>query len=47
VKTLDDRERHLILEMSTSRTMHTERERESTHAKQHQDKARATKAQQD
>jgi hypothetical protein len=38
-KTLDDQERHLALEMLTSRTAHAERERESTPAKQHQRKA--------
>jgi hypothetical protein len=47
MKTLDDRERHLILEMLTSRTTHADTERENTHAKQHQGKAWATKAQQD
>jgi hypothetical protein len=31
VKTLNDRERHLALEMPTSRTDHTEREREREH----------------
>jgi hypothetical protein len=29
--TLDDQERHLALEMSTSRMAHTERERERAH----------------
>jgi hypothetical protein len=38
---------HLVLEMPTSETTHVGRERESTPAKQHQGKARATKAQQD
>jgi hypothetical protein len=38
-KTLDDRERHLDLEMPTSEIAHAERERENTSAKQHQDKA--------
>jgi hypothetical protein len=38
-KTLDDRERHLALEMSTSRTAHADRERENTPVKQHQGKA--------
>jgi hypothetical protein len=33
-----NQERHLTLEMSTSRTARVERERESTHTKQHQDK---------
>jgi multidrug resistance efflux pump len=47
VGTLDDQEWHLALEMPTSRMAHAERERESTPAKQHQGKARATKAQQD
>jgi hypothetical protein len=32
-------ERHLGIEMPTSRTAHTEREREITPAKQHQGKA--------
>jgi hypothetical protein len=45
--TLDDQERHLALEMSTSRTAHAKRERESTPAKQHQGQARTTKFQQD
>jgi hypothetical protein len=36
---LDDQEWHLTLEMPTSRTAHAERERESTPAKQHKDKA--------
>jgi hypothetical protein len=40
-------ERHLTLEMLTSRMTHVERERESTPVKQHQGKARATKSQQD
>jgi hypothetical protein len=30
-KTLDDQERHLALEMSTSRMVHAEREREREH----------------
>jgi hypothetical protein len=47
MKTLDDREWHLALEMPTSRTAHVERERESTPAKQHQGKAWATKAPKD
>jgi hypothetical protein len=37
-KTLDGLEWHLALEMPTSRTAHTERERENTPAKQHQAK---------
>jgi hypothetical protein len=45
-KTLDARERNLAIEMSTSRTAHVGRERD-TPAKQHQAKAWATKAQQD
>jgi hypothetical protein len=45
--TLDDQERHLALEMLTSRMANAERERESTPVKQHQGKAWATKAQQD
>jgi hypothetical protein len=40
-------ERHLVLEMPTSRMAHTDRRRESTLAKQHQDKACTIKAQQD
>jgi hypothetical protein len=38
VKTLDDRERHLALEMPTSRTAHVDRGRESTPTKQYQGK---------
>jgi hypothetical protein len=41
-----NQERQLALEMSTSRTAHTERERERAPAKQHQGKAWATKGQQ-
>jgi hypothetical protein len=37
--TLDEQERHLALEMPTSRTAHVKRERESTPAKEYQDKA--------
>jgi hypothetical protein len=44
---LDDQEHHLALEMSISKMAHVERERERAPAKQHQGKARATKAQQD
>jgi hypothetical protein len=47
MKTLDDWEVHLTLEMLTSRMAHADRERENTPAKQHQGKAWATKAQQD
>jgi hypothetical protein len=36
-KTLDDQERHIALEMPTSKTAHAEREREHTY-KQHQGK---------
>jgi hypothetical protein len=32
-RTLDDQERHLALEMLTSRMTHDERERENTHGK--------------
>jgi hypothetical protein len=39
VKILDGQEWHLALDMPISRTAHTERERENTPAKQHQDKA--------
>jgi hypothetical protein len=46
-KTLNDRERHLALEMPTSRMAHAERGTESTPAKQHQGKDWITKAQQD
>jgi hypothetical protein len=46
-ETLVDRERHLTLEMSTSRMAHANRERENTPIKQQQGKAWATKAQQD
>jgi hypothetical protein len=42
-KTLDDRERHLALEMPTSKMAHVGRERENTPAKQYQGKAEATK----
>jgi hypothetical protein len=49
VGTLNDQERHLALEMPTSRTAHTEREREreieSTPTKQQHGKAWVTKAQ--
>jgi hypothetical protein len=38
-KTLVDQERHLTLEMPTSRMAHAKRERESTPVKQHQGKA--------
>jgi hypothetical protein len=38
-KTLNDRERHLYLEMPTSRMDHADRERENTPTKKHQDKA--------
>jgi hypothetical protein len=38
-KTLDDPERHLALEMLTTRMAHADRERENTPAKQHQGKA--------
>jgi hypothetical protein len=41
--TLDNQERHIALEMSTSRTAHTKRGGESTPAKQYQGKAWATK----
>jgi hypothetical protein len=41
-----DQEWHLALEMPTSETAHTGRERENTPTKQHQGKAWATKAQQ-
>jgi hypothetical protein len=44
---LDEQEWHLALEIPTSETAHVERERENTHAKQHQGKAWATKAHQD
>jgi hypothetical protein len=37
--TLDESGWHLALEMPTSRTAHTERERESTTVKQHQGKS--------
>jgi hypothetical protein len=37
--TLDNQERHLTLEMPTSRTAHVERKRENIPAKQHQDKS--------
>jgi 3-phenylpropionate/cinnamic acid dioxygenase small subunit len=37
-RTLDDQEWHLALEMPTSRTAHTVRERENTSVKQHQGK---------
>jgi hypothetical protein len=47
MKTLDDWEVHLTLEMLTSRMAHADRERENTLAEQHQGKAWATKAQQD
>jgi hypothetical protein len=47
VKTLDGQERHLALEMPTSRIVHAKKERESTPAEQHQGKAWATKSQQD
>jgi hypothetical protein len=46
-ESLNDQERHLALEMPTLRMAHVDRERENTHAKQHQGKAWATKAQQD
>jgi hypothetical protein len=46
-KTLDDQEWHLALEISTSEMPHVGRERENTPIKQYQDKAWATKAQQD
>jgi hypothetical protein len=39
VKTLDDREWHLTLEMSITRMAHADKEREKTPAKQHQGKA--------
>jgi hypothetical protein len=38
-ETLDDQEWHLALEIPTSKTAHTGRERENTTAKQHQGKA--------
>jgi hypothetical protein len=38
-KTIDDRERHLALEMPTSTMAHADRERENTTAKQYQGKA--------
>jgi hypothetical protein len=47
VKTLDGQERQHALEVLTSETAHTMRERENTPAKQQQGKAWATKAQQD
>jgi hypothetical protein len=37
--TLDEQELHLALEMPTSRMAHAEKERESTPAKEYQDKA--------
>jgi hypothetical protein len=46
MKMLDDWERHVVLEMPTSRMAHADRERE-TPTKKHQGKAWATKAQQD
>jgi hypothetical protein len=39
MKTLDDREWHLALEMLTSRMAHADMERENTPAKQYQGKA--------
>jgi hypothetical protein len=45
-ETLDDQERHLALELPTSKMAHADRERENTPAKQHQGKVYATKAQQ-
>jgi hypothetical protein len=47
MKTLIDQERHLALEMPTSRTAHADRGRESTPPKQRQGKAWATKTQND
>jgi hypothetical protein len=47
VKTLDDHEWHLALDMLTSRTAHSDSKRENTPAKQYQGKDWATKAQQD
>jgi hypothetical protein len=38
-RTLNDQERHLALEVPTSKMAHAEKERESTPVKQHQDKA--------
>jgi hypothetical protein len=38
-ETLDDQEWHLTLEIPTSKTAHTGRERENTPTKQHQGKA--------
>jgi hypothetical protein len=37
-KTFDDRERYLVLEIPTSRTAHTDSERENTPTKQYQGK---------
>jgi hypothetical protein len=37
--TLDDLERHLVLEMLTSETAHVGREGENTHVKQYKGKA--------
>jgi hypothetical protein len=39
LKTLDDRERDLAIEMPTLRMAHVDRERENTPAKQHMSKA--------
>jgi hypothetical protein len=46
MKTLDDQEWHIALEMPTSETVHAGSGRENTPVKQHQGKARATKTQQ-
>jgi hypothetical protein len=46
-RSLIDQERHITLEIPTSETAHTEREREREHAKQYQGNDWTTKSQQE